>query len=94
MNRRNAKFARSFGKAIDTINILLCIAIIAIGVMIVMLGGKERIWFPILFTIEAVMNLTLGLKAYRRVEMGKFVVYLLMTAVMTAVAVAAFMIVL
>ncbi|MBQ6815350.1 MAG: hypothetical protein IJP13_07430 [Lachnospiraceae bacterium] len=70
--RRKRPF-RYFGRVVDIINIIFSVLIFACALILFMNREENMLLFPAIFFCAAVINLAMGIKYYKRDEMGRFI---------------------
>ncbi len=92
--RRSRRSVRQLGQSIDIVNIVLAVIIIILAVIVIVTGGQHKFFFPIIFGVEALINLLSGIKQVASDEMGKAIFLFIGFVVMTAITVATTVIIL
>lgn len=60
---------KRIGPILDKINIVLGVLILVSAIILLVDMKKFMVMFPIMFTLAALMNLTLAIKSYKMAEM-------------------------
>lgn len=83
---RNRKTFRKIVFFMDTINMVLDIAILIIGVWILIDFKEHAGMFPVLFGFAAIMNLIMGIKYHMREEKIRAIAMLFVAGLLFAVS--------
>lgn len=89
---RRTRGYKRIGPKLDIISIILGIGIIISGIILVIDVKKYIICFPILFTMAALMNLTLAFKHYKMAEMGRALILAISFIVLTILSIVGYIV--
>lgn len=85
--RRSRRSVRQLGQSIDIINIILGVAMVVLAVVLIVTSGENKILFPVIFGIEALINLLGGIKQAASSEVVRAILLFIAFAIMVVVTI-------
>ena len=86
LKRKKPTF-RYLGQVVDGINILMAIVMIASAIILAIDVKQYMILFPVVFGASAIMNISLGVKNYKRKKVSSSICLWIMGAFMIAMSI-------
>lgn len=82
------------GPLLDKINIVLCVLMLVSAVMIIVNMKKFMIMFPVMFSMAALMNLSLAIKSYKMGDMTRMIPLIIACIGLTVLSIIGYVVVL
>ena len=79
---------------IDTMNIVICIAVIVAGIFLLINHKKYMLMFPVIFFLSAIMNACLGIKKYKMDEYSACIISFIAAAALSGLSIFSLIVVL